>query len=88
MNGTSGIGTNGSTVSRPHEPMMPSSIPTSAEISPRNIAPRLSTITIAMPSMPVAATSGKPKRRTNGRATGMATSRMAAPTTPPSADTA
>ena len=89
MNGTSGIGTNGSTVSLPlREPMIPSSIPTSAEMMPRTIAPRLSTTTIAMPSVPVAATSEKLKRRTNGRATGMTTSRIAAPTTPPRAETA
>ena len=88
MNGTSGMLTNGSTVSLPMEPMMPSSIPTSAEMRPRTITPRLSTMTITMPTMPVAAISGKPNRSTNGRATGMATVSSAAPTMPPSAETA
>ena len=88
MNGTSGMLTNGSTVSLPMEPMMPRSMPTSAEMRPRTIAPRLSTMTMTMPTMPVAAISGKPNRSTNGRATGMAMVSRTAPTMPPSAETA
>ena len=69
-------------------PINPSNNPITAATRPFITAPRLSAATMPSPTIAIAAISENPNSKTNGRTTGIASVRTAAPMSPPIAETA